>query len=67
MDQRTRRDAIALSSALSREQLDSREHSPFYSTIAKLYNDKTISEFLSLGLNFTDKAIFDARGIDDKF
>jgi len=43
MDQRTRRDAIALNSALSREQLDSRERSPFYSIIAKLYNDETIS------------------------
>ena len=45
MDQRTRRDAIALNSALSREQLDSRGRPPFYSTIAKVYNDETIPEF----------------------
>ncbi len=65
MDQRTRRDAIALNSALSREQLDSRERSPFYKTIAKVYNDETISEFFSLGLSLSDKAFFDARGIND--
>ena len=65
MDQRTRGDAIALNSALSREQSDSRERSPFYKTIAKVYNDETISEFFSLGLNLSDKAYFDAHGIDD--
>ena len=45
MDQRTRRDAIALNSALSREQLDSRERSPFYRTIAKVYNDDDFGVF----------------------
>ena len=45
--------------------MDSRERSPFYKTIAKVYNDETISEFFSLGLNLTDKAFFDARRTDD--
>ena len=51
---------------LSLESSWTRGSSPFYSTISKVYNDETISEFFSLGLNFTDKAFFDARGIDDK-
>jgi len=45
MDERARPDALALNNALSREQLVSRLNSPFYSIIAKIYNDSSISEF----------------------
>ena len=66
MDERARPDALALNSAFSRKRLDSRERSPFYSTIAKFIMIQRYRSFFSLGLNFSNRAYFDAQGINDK-
>ena len=66
MDERALPDALALNSALSREQVVSRERSPFYSTIAKFIMIQRYRSFFSLGLNFSNRAYFDAQGINDK-